>query len=109
MTVLVPTAFGADGFGIYTPRKIIDYKQIQQAVIIDVHPSATHAPQGAVLGVGLRNAGLCGNICERSIAIVVIQSIAVHSANEDILESVVIVIADGDGGVVSRSREAGFR
>jgi hypothetical protein len=69
--------------------------------------AAAHAPQRAVLRVGLiqrgSEAGLRRDVGEGSIAVVVVQRAVMHAADEDVFVTVVIVIANRDARVVTRA------
>ena len=67
--------------------------------------TSTQAPptdhSGPYSASGFVEARLCGHVGEGSIAVVVIQRIAMHSADENIFVPVVVVVANGDAGVVA--------
>ena len=105
--VTVPVAF-ADGVVVDVPFQVVDYDEVEQAVVVHVHPGGGDGPERSVLGVGLVEAGLGGDVGEGSVAVVVIERVAINAGHEDVFVPVIVVVADGDADVVSGSGEARF-
>src|SRR5437899_1308164 len=67
MAVVVVTEASTDRFVIKIPFQIVDDDEIEQAVVVDVDPGGGDGPQGAILGIGLVEPGLGGDIGESSV------------------------------------------
>ncbi len=102
MAVVVMTVTFADGLVIEIPLQIVDDDEVEQAVVVDVDPGGGDGPERAVLGVGLVEAGFGGDVGESSVAVVVIERVAVDAGDEDVFVAVVVVVADGDADVDSQ-------
>ena len=90
------------------PFHIVHDKQVQQSVVIYIHPRSAHRPQWSILFIWFRDSGFLRNVGKRSISVVVVQRVPVHPAHKNILKSIVVVIPDRHSGVVSRSRQSRF-
>src|ERR1700691_571822 len=108
MTILRPTFGFAVRFFVHIPCHIVHDEKVQQPIIINVHPGAADRPQRPVLLVGLGQARFSGYVGERSIAVVVIEGVAMNSGNKNVVKAVVVVIADGHADVISGARESGL-
>ena len=90
--------------------QVVHDEQIQQSVVVDVHPRAADGPQRPEFRICLRGeAGFLGDIGERAVPVVVIERVVINAADEDIFVAVVVVVANGDAGIVTSSREARLR
>ena len=56
----------------------------------------------------LREPGLRGHVGERAVAVVVIQDVVAVAGDEEVVEAVVVVVADGDRRCPARARQAGL-
>ncbi len=92
-------ALFANRFGLRIPLDIIHHQQIEQSVAIVIHPSCSHSPQPSKLEVRARQTGAFCDVGKGSVSIIVIEGVAAHAGNEDVLKAVVIVIADGHADV----------
>ena len=80
-----------------SPQSVIGDDQVEQAVVIVIEPRRTDAQRSGRLGA---NAGKRRHVGERSVAVVAIEHVPFRAGNKDVRISVVVVIADGDAGVV---------
>ena len=69
---------------------VVGDKQVQQAVAIIVHPRATRSPAPALV----KQPGLPRHIRKRAIPVVPVEHVLAPLGNEDVIEPVVVVIAD---------------
>ena len=108
MAVIAVTLNVAGRFVVKLPLQIVDDHQIQQAVIIDVHPNTAHRPQWPIFGIGFVETSLGRHIREGAIAVVVVKRIAVNAGDEDVFVPVVVVITDGDTHVIADTSQSGL-
>ncbi len=73
-------------------NQIVRDEQIEASIAIIVDPGAARAPASALVP----EAGCPGDVGERAVAIVAVERVLSPLRDEDIVEAVVIVIADGD-------------
>ena len=90
------------------PLQIIDDDQIEQTIVVHVHPGCRYRPEGSVLAVGLVQTSFFSDIREGAVSVVVIQSVAINAGNEDVLKTIVIVVADCDTDVIACSGQPRF-
>src|ERR1700689_1316982 len=103
MTVFFVSIIQADRLFGAVPLEVIHYQQIEETIIVDIQPSAAHGPERAVLGVGLRReSSLRSHIGKRAVSVVMIQRIVIHATDENILVTVIVEVANGDAGIVTR-------
>jgi hypothetical protein len=99
----------ASGLGVDVPAQVVDHDRSSRPSLL----TSTHAPptdhSGPYSGSGLLSPAFGRDVGERSVAVVVVERVAVHAAHEDVLVAVVVVVADGDAGVVAGARQAGLR
>ena len=81
--------------------KVVDHEQIEQPIVVDIHPRGADRPERAVFVIGLVDPGLLRDIGEGAVSVVVIEVVAVDAADKEILVAVVVVVADGRGDVVA--------
>src|SRR5215469_13489690 len=98
----------AVGFFLAIPAEVVDYEKVEQSVVVDVYPCATHRPEPAILLVRLSQACLLCYVGEGTVAVVVIESVAVDACNKYVLVAVVVVIADRYAHIKSSSFQSGF-
>jgi hypothetical protein len=72
---------------------VVGDEKIELAVAIVIDKGTAGIPALTVGG----NAGLGGNIGERAVVIVVVEDVFAEVGNEEIVEAVVVVVADADG------------
>src|ERR1700722_10835439 len=80
-------------------------EQVEMTVAIIVDKGAASAP----LRGGQQQARFTGHIGERAVAIIAKQDILVIIRDEQIVQTIVVVIADGHARDPARTRQAGFR
>src|SRR5262249_7301026 len=97
-------AASGQGSGLQIEVDVVGDKQVQVAVAVIIEKGAACAPLG-VLGT---QASLRGYVGGRPVAIVVVERVAAPVGDEEIIETVVIVIADAHGLAPSGSRQAGL-
>src|SRR5260370_23766709 len=109
MTVVaLPGGGFARGFGLEIPSEIVDHKEVQEAVVIDVQPRSANRPQESVLLVRLIESGFHRDIGECAVAVVVVQPVLMNSANKDILVAIVVIVSNGDAIVETSARQSGL-
>ena len=94
------------GFGHGSGRQIhvdiVGDKEIKVAVAIVVDKSAAGVPAFPVA----RDAGLCADIGERAVAIVVIENVLAEIGDEQVVPAVVVVVADAASLTPAGMRES---
>src|SRR5581483_3964165 len=70
--------------------KVIGYEQIKSPVAVVIHPRATRAPARALVPQSRR----LRHIRERAVAVVPIEHVLPPAGDEDVVETVVVVVAD---------------
>src|ERR1041385_743168 len=103
MTVLRLISEPAVGFLSPLPLQVVDDKEIEQAVIIYIHPGSAHRPQGSVFRVRFGEARLLANIREGAVPVIVIESVAVNACYEDVFEPVIVVVSNRNAHVEPNS------
>ena len=81
------------------------YEEVEQAVAIVVDPGAA----GAEVGTFAQEAGFFRDVGEHAFAAVVEEDVLAVTSDEDVVETVVIVIGDGDSGCPDGTAQAGLR
>ena len=109
MAVIQALSRGASRLGIDVPAQIVHNDQVQQSVVVDIHPCPADGPERTVFGIGLVEPSLLGHVGERSVAVVVVERVVVDATHEDVLVSVVVVVANGDARVETGTCQAGLR
>ena len=84
--------------------QVVRDEQIEAAVAVVVDPGAA----GAVAHVVLQQARLRGHVGERAVAVVAIEHVLAVVGDEEIVEAVVVVVADGHRRGPARSRQPGL-
>ena len=95
----------ADGNFVRVESYVVVDEEIQLAVAIVVDPGAA----GSVTRAGMGKPRLLGHVRERAVAVVVKQDVLAPAGDEEIVEAVVIVIADRDPGGPDAAAEARAR
>ena len=90
---------------IEVENQVVRDEQIQPAVAVVVHPRATTAPALP----GMRQAGRLRYIRERAVAVVAVQDVLRPAGDKKILETVVVVVADGHAACPALAHQARFR
>ncbi|MFM1942443.1 MAG: hypothetical protein RI897_1425 [Verrucomicrobiota bacterium] len=85
------------------PSEVVTDEQVEVAVVIHIEPGGGGAP---VLGVAA-DAGIGGDIEEAAVAEVFEEVVGAGGGDEDVGESVVIVVPGGDAHAVAGEVEAG--
>ncbi len=83
---------------------VIADEQIEVAVAIIVEKSAARAPADAFIV----EAGFASDIGKRAVAVVVKKNVVSPEAAEEVVPSVVVVVADAHSGLPAGARESGF-
>ncbi len=84
--------------------EVVGDEEIEAAVAVVIDEGAAGAPTIS----GMKKSGLLRDIGEGAVAIVVIEDVLAPVGQKQIVEAVVIVVADGNGGGPSVASEAGF-
>ena len=108
MAILAMPIALANRLVVEIPFQIVDDDQIEQAVVVHVDPGRRYRPKRPILWIGLVQPRLRRNIGESSVAVVVVQRVAIHARHKNIFVSVIVVVADGDADVVTGSRQPGL-
>src|SRR5262249_48956950 len=85
------------------PFDVVADEQVEKAVAIEIQPHG----RGAEAGLPAK-AGLVRNVDEVSFAGVLKELVLADRSDQDVRETVVVVIADGDAETVKLDREAGL-
>jgi len=93
-----------DGRGFQIEINIIGDEEIKMAVAIVIHEGAAGVPALASAG----DAGFFADVGESAVAVVVVENIFAEVGDEEIVETVVVVVADADGLSPAGMGEAGF-
>src|SRR5229473_2372588 len=97
------TGFG-NRRGLQVEIDVVGDEKIEVAVAIVVHESAAGVPALAVSG----DAGFFADVCEGAVTVVVVENVFSEVGNEEIVEAVVVVIADANGLPPAGMEQAGF-
>jgi len=84
------------------PLDVAENHEVEQAVIIQVHPGSARGPAAAA------DAGFFRDIGERAVAIVMIELVAAVGGHVQIFEAIVVIIADGDSHPVAYALQSGL-
>jgi hypothetical protein len=84
------------------PLQIAEHDQIEQAVIIQIHPSRAGGPSAAA------DPRLFRHIAESAVAIVVIKLVTAVSGDIEIFIAIVVIVAHGDAHAKTHARKPGF-
>src|SRR5581483_3708872 len=90
------------------PGEIIHDEQVQPAIVVYIQPGPANRPERTVLAVRLVQPRFPSDIREGPVAIVVIQAIAKHTADEQVFITVVVVVSDRDAIVEAGPRQSRF-
>ena len=83
---------------------VISYKQVEPSVAVVIHKSAAGVPPLAIAG----DAGLLAHVRECSVAVVVIQHVLPKVRHKQIVEAVIVVVADANSLSPARMRQPSF-
>ena len=83
---------------------VISHEQVQVPVAIVVDPGAAGAPAALLV----EEAGPLGDVAEGAVAVVVVEHVLSPIRDEDVVEAVVVVVADSDGRGPSGPPQARF-
>src|ERR1700691_6235912 len=92
-------------FVIEIPLQVVDHYEIEQPIIIHVHPGCGDGPEWAVLGVRLVQTGFGGYVAEGSVPVVVIERVPINPGDKNVFVAVIVVVADRYADVEACSRE----
>ena len=90
------------------PLQVIDDDEIEQPIVIHVNPGSGDGPKPSKLRIGFVEAGFGGDIREGPVSVVVIERVAIHAGDKNVLISIVVVVADSHAGVVAGPEKPGF-
>ena len=93
-----------DGRVLEGEAHIVGNKKIEVAIAVVVEETASCSPARLVVP----QAGGLGYVSKRSIAVVAVETILTKIGAEDVLESVVVVVADADAGCPAHSFQSGL-
>src|ERR1035438_4985586 len=85
------------------PNHISRYDQVQSPIIVVIDPSCARGPTRSAHASSLRHIG------ERSIAVVVIKRAVTVPGDEQIVKTIIVVIANRNAGRIATSLQPGFR
>src|ERR1035438_3838404 len=90
------------------PLQVIQHEEVQEAVIVHVHPGSGNGPQRAEFRVAtLVQSRFLRDIGERAVAVVVIQRIPVNARDKQVGVAVVVVIAGSHADVKAGTGQTG--
>ena len=102
MTIIGDRAEVAERLRGIAPLHIVHNEQVQQSVIVHVHPYRSLGPQRPILWVvGVSQSCLLRYVGEGPVAVVVVQRIAIDAGDEDVRAPIVVVVAHCDANVVT--------
>src|ERR1700733_1706782 len=84
------------------PIEVAEHHQVQVAVVVQVHPGGAGRPAAA------GDARTLGDISERTVAVVVIELVAAISRDVEVLEPIIVVIANRNSHAVTGALQTGF-
>src|ERR1019366_10102984 len=84
--------------------QIIGDEEIQVAVPVEIHERAAGSPPVAFV----KQARLFSDVGERAVAIVPVEDVLRPAGNEDILETVVVVVSNGYAAEPAQTSQAGW-
>src|SRR6185437_16202245 len=84
------------------PLDITQYDKVEQPIAAQIYPRRASGPTAA------RHSGFVGDICESTIAIVVVKMVAAVARDEQIFKPIIVVIANGHPHSVSGTLESRF-
>ncbi len=85
---------------VEVPLHVAQHDEIEQAIVIEVHPGCGRRPTAAAGAGALRDIG------EGSVSVVVIEMVAAEAGYIEIVVSVIVVVADSYAHVVSDTLKA---
>src|ERR1039458_9382767 len=106
MTVLAMSVALTVGLMRSVPFEIVDDQQIQEPIIVHVHPNGADRPERPIFWIGLIEPGLGRYVGECAVSVVVIERVFVHARDKDIFVPVIIVVANGNAHVIATAGEA---
>src|ERR1035441_4939525 len=90
------------------PLQVVQHEEVQEAVIVDVHPGSGNGPQRAEFRVAaLVQSRFRRDIGGRAVAVVVIQGVAVNARDKQVGVAIVVVIAGGNADVKAGTGQPG--
>src|SRR5580692_4924868 len=102
-------AIGAPAFPMLSTPDVIEIpldisqdNEIQQAIVVEIHPGRAGGPSAT------SHAGLRRNVGECSVAVVVIELIAAIGGDEEVFVAVIVKIAHRNAHTVAHTRKACF-
>ena len=84
--------------------EIIGDEEVEEAVAIALDEGAA----GGVVDAGLEESGFLRDIDEGAVAVVVVETILAIAGDEDVVEAIVVVVADADAHGPDSVAEASF-
>src|ERR1700681_3396771 len=87
---------------IEVPLDIPENDEVEEAIVIQVHPGNAGGPAAAC------DAGLLGHVGKGAVPIVVIELVSAVGGHIQILEAVVVVVTHGDSHTITGALEAGL-
>src|SRR6185312_11133887 len=108
MAVLAMPVTFAQRLVIDVPLQIIDDHQVEESVVVHVDPGPGDGPEWTILRIELVQPGLRRDVGECSISIIVIKRVAVYTGYKNVFVTIVVIISDGNAGVVTSSSQASF-
>src|SRR5260370_26386020 len=88
------------------PIQIICDKKIKQSVIVVVEPSCTDRPKFLSVTVNAGYAGLFSDVSECTVAVVVIEDIAIYPGQVEVGPAVIVEVGRSDSHAISLSLQA---
>src|SRR5262249_29163934 len=103
MAVVAMSVDLAVRLGLRIPLQIINDNQIEQTVIIYVHPRSRDGPERPILCVRFVQSCFGGDIRECSIPIIVIKSVVIDASYKNIFVTIVVIVSDGHAHIKTSS------
>ena len=74
-----------------SPDRVVSYDEVQQAVVVVVKPRGSDAQNILAFAV---QAGSRSHVSESTVAVVMVEGVGPRIADEDVIESIVVVVGD---------------
>jgi hypothetical protein len=98
----------AVGVFVDLPMAVVDYKEIEQPVVVVVEPTRADRPHLLIVGVRPSDTGSGSDVRECAVAVVAKELVAGDVGDEDVGVAVVVEVSNGDAHPVARSSDSRF-
>src|SRR5450631_422008 len=102
------TQTSTDRVGAGGPVAVIRDDQVEVSIVVIIEPGGSDRPQFSSLSIGPAHTRRLGYIRKCAIAVIAVKRVPMNSNDVEILEAIVVVVANGDAHLISMARDAGF-